>query len=875
MLEQAIKGCRQCPMRKGCGDASPVPGVGNKSASLAIIGQNPGKEEGLKGEPFVGDAGKFLNSLLRPLGLERKDIYISNALKCLTFNNNTPTPAQVMVCASRWLDKELKAVNPSIIVTLGWPATHYITKLDDTMEHLHGRPIEQDGRVVLPAYHPAAGFHNTALLRHIYDDFAVLGKLLQGATADSLLVKDKYPNPRYEVLENPKLIRELLHEPRYALDTEQRTTGELWSMQVSVKAGEAYFIPAVALPPHTPPLGPPSESLAPPHAIVLPPTSEVTVHNYLHEAKFLDIPNFICTQVVAYLLGYPQGLKELASRLCGMKMQSYTEVVRPYRRAKALRYLEGALRYEWEKPEPYDIWEWSERLGKPVVRLLKPPHIKHKMKYRIERAGEDPLYDPYAKWFEVPAQERAEMESVLGVMPDADLSDAPFDQAVQYASMDPDATLRVRDIMMPLIREQGLEYILRCVDLPILPMVRYMMDRGSVVDLEYLKQLSGEYFEKMERTAEKCARIAGHPFNPNSSPQVAKVVYKELGFKPTKYTETEQVSTLDQELKKVNHPVVEPILAYRGALKLKSTYADALAELAVSDERGEPRVHTELLVTRTETGRLASKEPNLQNQPIRTEDGRKIRKAFVALHGGILVAPDYSGQEMRVCAHVSQDPAMLEVFRRGGDLHAETAADVYGISLERAKEWKYRYPIKRAGFGVIYLIGEQGLYDIFIEEGIEGWTVTDCLQLISDWYRRFPMVKELQQEVAAFAKRRGYIVDMFGRRRWVPEAACPIKKVRAAGERQAGNMVVQSPSATITKLGMRKTWRGLDAWGGRLLPDLQVHDELLFELLDPPLLMDVARWLKREMESVVELSVPLVVDVKAGESWGDMVELEL
>jgi len=303
---------------------------------------------------------------------------------------------------------------------------------------------------------------------------------------------------------------------------------------------------------------------------------------------------------------------------------------------------------------------------------------------------------------------------------------------------------------------------------------------------------------------------------------------------------------------------------------LKRTYADALVKLAVVDEQGEPRIHTELLVTRTETGRLASKSPNLQNQPVRSEDGLKIRKAFVAPKGGILLAPDWSQQEMMMIAHLSQCQSLIDVYLRGGDIHADTQMKVFGSA-----DKKYRRPAKNINFGVIYGISGHGLYEYMLKDGATEFTEEDCERFLVEFYKANPEVRDWQDSTIAFAKRKGYVVDIFGRRRFIPEVHCPIKKVKATGERMAINMPVQGGCVTITKLGMIWAWNNLDLWGGSLHPNLQIHDEMLLELLQPELMMDVARWLKHGLENVVELSMPLKVDVKAGERWGEMEELEL
>lgn len=859
--------CDSCPLRKGCSRV--VPGIGPLAARIMFVGEAPGFKEDEKGEPFVGPAGRFLNKLLEVAGLEREEVYITNVLKCRPPRDATPTLKQINDCY-RWLDLELRVIKPEIIVAMGATAFKRFT-LGGTVEHLHGKPLrrELNGRqtVILPAYHPAAGLHETGNIRHIYDDFRVLKALVEGAAPEAFSIKDEIIKTHYQEVQYPVDALEILHKPQYALDLET-VAGKLWSVQVSSNAGEAFFIPAKPL-----------NRL---YSLSTPKGSEVTVHNYLHDSQFIGLPNSLDTMVAAYLLGLPQGLKELASRLCGMEMQSYDELVRPYRREKALRYLEQAAMKTWWAPTHIiNEAKWSNKEGRVVVRAKKPQPILRKIKRILADSIDKTETDPFERWHKIDQRERAEVEATLGMLPDADLSDVPYSDALTYSCRDADATLRVRQVLLPMIQGNGLDFVFRCVDLPILEMLREMMRIGMAIDVEHLKGLSAYLEGKMAGAAEKAAYMVGVPFNPQSSIQVAQVIYgrKEdggLGFPVTAKTPGGGISTDDGELKKVKHPLVDLILEYREAGKLKGTYADSLVEQSRPDSEDNFRIHTTLKATRVATGRLASADPNLQNIPIRTAEGREIRRAFIASPGWVLLDGDLSQIEMRTQAHLAKCKGLIQLFLENRDVHAETAAKINGISLEEAKDDRYRYPIKRVGFGIIYIITARGLNDLFIEEGIEGWDEQRCQQVIRDYYSLYPEIKEYQQEKVAEARRFGYVKDLFGRIRYIPEVMCPIRAISESGAKMAANMPVTSSAQGIIKLAMSRLWQTREAVGGDSLIRflMQIHDELLLEVR-PWKVEEMARWLKEAMETVVSLDVPIVADVKVGVKWNEMEKMRL
>ncbi len=874
-----IRQCSDCDLRQGCN--APVPGDGVTPAYVMFLGQNPGKEEDEWGKPFIGKAGQQLDSLLLQCGISREQVYITNVIKCLTRNNAPPKPASVKAC-SKWLDIEMSLVQPKIIVAMGAFAIRRMLGDDaGTVEHLHGRPIEKDGYIILPCYHPAAGLHDTSTLRFLYDDFQVLRGLLVGKSITDYNIADEYPNPDYRVADTNDRLKRVLSEVRdseqFAVDVETiEGDTRLWSVQISTQPGTGWFIPVSNGCGGKMNLG---GSL-----------SRTIVHYYLHDVQWLGIPddNFVDTMCQAYLLGLPQGLKELASRLCSINMVSYSEVVRPGQRKLSVEYLTEVARREWGNPPAIEETRWDNKLGRIATRIRKPWHILRKVAKILKDMADSPAVDPYRRWLDIPELERVEVEKSLGAMPESSLADIPLEDAVQYATRDADATLRVKLKMDRLIREAGLDFVL-LMDTAILPMVNEMMQTGMAVDLDHLRNLSSDYDVRMRAKAVELGAIVGHSFNPSSPKQVADVIYSELGFAPTRKTATGLVSTDDQELKKTGHPVAIGVIEYRRLSKMKGTYADALVDWAIPDSEGVARVHTTLKTTRVATGRLASADPNLQNIPTRNKESKLIKSGFVAPDGWLLGEGDLAQVEMCTQAHLAMCRGLIELFRRGDDPHTVTASEIFGVPYDEASKEKYRYPTKRANFGVIYMIGARGLSEQITEyiadlkmEGetveVESWTEQDCEKFIDDWYALYPEVRDYQMEMAAMARRYGYVDDLFGRRRYIPEVSCPIRYIQESGLRMAANMPVTASAQGIIKLAMGELWRGLPrtGWREQVKWLLQIHDSLLIEVIDDDAFVrDFLTWMHRIMTGVVSLAVPVRVDFKVGKRWGELEKYEL
>jgi uracil-DNA glycosylase family 4 len=408
---------------------------------------------------------------------------------------------------------------------------------------------------------------------------------------------------------------------------------------------------------------------------------------------------YIADGLASHNCGQPQGLKELASRLCGVKMVDYMEMVRPGQNVLALPYLLKASEGKWKDPPKIEVTRWNNKIGGLVTKHTKPWNISRKIAKILDDYKTDPATDLWGLWQGIAKAERAVVECDLGPMPESSLADIPYDQAVQYAARDADVALRVYYKLKKIVEDMDLDNILN-IDLGILPMVNSMMQNGMAVDIEHYRKLSDDYDIRMKVKAAELAGMVGHSFNPASSPQVAAVVYKELGFTPTRFTPTKEISTDDQELKKTGHPVARGIIQYRGLLKLKSTYSDNMIRSAHPDEQGVPRIHTVIKTTRTETGRLSSSKDssgegaNLQNIPTRSQDGKDIKRGIVAPDGKLLVEGDYSQIEVVVQAHMARCKGLIDLFDRGEDPHTSTASKIFGVSYEDAKQDKYRYPAK-------------------------------------------------------------------------------------------------------------------------------------------------------------------------------------
>ena len=430
------------------------------------------------------------------------------------------------------------------------------------------------------------------------------------------------------------------------------------------------------------------------------------------------------------------------------------------------------------------------------------------------------------------------------------------------AGSEPELVAALRKALIPKLADNGLESLFTDIELPVARILAEMEETGIAVDGDALKAISTELGAKLELMEKECYRLAGRQFNLNSPIQLRQVLFDDLklsakGLKKTKSGFSTDADTLEK-LAAV-HPLPRQLLEYRAIAKVKSTYSDALPQLI---DPATGRLHTSFHQALTATGRLSSTEPNLQNIPTRTEEGRRIRRAFVAAPGYLMLSADYSQIELRVLAHLSGDPTLIDAFRRGEDIHARTAAEVLGRRTDEV-DAEARRLAKVINFGIIYGMGPQRL------AGELGISLKEASDYIKRYFERLPGVHAYLEQSLAQARERGWVATMYGRRRYLPELNSPQGGARAQAERIAVNTPLQGTAADLIKLAMIRLHTAIkeQKWSARMV--LQVHDELLLELphgeREP-----VAEAARREMEAVAELRVPLKVDLKWGPNWAEL-----
>jgi DNA polymerase-1 len=408
------------------------------------------------------------------------------------------------------------------------------------------------------------------------------------------------------------------------------------------------------------------------------------------------------------------------------------------------------------------------------------------------------------------------------------------------------------------LKTEDLEGVYRDIELPLAPVLAAMERRGVMVDRARLEDLSDRIAAELAALESAIYEIAGQRFNIGSTKQLAEVLFEKLGLPSGRRTKTGYSTDAETlEALAVDYEIARLVLQWRELSKLKGTYADALPRLVRPDTG---RIHTSYNQTGAATGRLSSSDPNLQNIPIRTDIGREIRAAFVAPPGRALVSADYSQIELRLLAHLSGDEELTRCFVEGEDIHTRTACALFGVS-EQDVDAEMRRRGKTINFSVLY-----GKTDFGLAREL-GVSQAEAREYIEAYFRRYPRVKELNERILAEARETGWVRTMFGRKRWIPELNARDRNVRMNAERAAFNAPLQGSAADIIKLAMIRLEHQLQKTRTQMI--LQVHDELVFEAPEDE--VEAAASLARsEMEGVCRLSVPLVVDVKAGSNWRDM-----
>lgn len=430
-----------------------------------------------------------------------------------------------------------------------------------------------------------------------------------------------------------------------------------------------------------------------------------------------------------------------------------------------------------------------------------------------------------------------------------------------YSCEDSDVTLRLKKILEKELSKKDLDRLFYDVEMPLVEVLAQMEMDGVSIDSDYLKELSVEMKRKLDRLTGKIYEIAGEEFNINSPKQLSAIMFEKLKLPVIKRTKT-GISTDEDVLTKLaaKHPLPEKLLEYRELSKLKSTYVDNLPEL-INPATG--KVHTSFNQTVTATGRLSSSGPNLQNIPIKTEEGRKIRKAFIPSDKkNILLSADYSQIELRVLAHFSEDENLIKAFKEGLDIHSFTAGLVFGVK-ENDVTSEMRNMAKTVNFGIIYGMSPYGL-----SQGLN-IEVDKAKEFIDAYFERYPYVKQFMEGLLEDAREKGYVTTILGRRRYLPELNSQDVRIRQFAERMAVNTPIQGSAADIIKVAMISIQHNLmkGKFGSRMI--MQVHDELVFDVLKEEL-KEVFKIVKDGMENVIKLKVPVEAHIETGKNWLEM-----
>lgn len=504
------------------------------------------------------------------------------------------------------------------------------------------------------------------------------------------------------------------------------------------------------------------------------------------------------------------------------------------------------IKYDMLVLANYGVELQGEMFDTMIAHYVLQPELHHGMDYLAE------IYLHY---------ETIKIEELIGPKGKNQKNMRDLDPAniYRYACEDADVTLKLKNVLEKELKQNDAEALFRDIEMPLVPVLAYMERNGVRIDTEALKETSRHFTARMNQIEEEVHRLAGVEFNIASPKQVGEVLFDRLKIvdKPKK-TKTGQYVTSEEVLEslKGKHEIVAKILEHRGLKKLLGTYIDALPQL-INPETGH--IHTSFNQTVTATGRLSSSNPNLQNIPVRNEDGKEIRKAFIPDEGCEFFSADYSQIELRIMAHLSGDPHMIEAFRANQDIHAATAAKIYKEKLEDVTR-EQRSKAKTANFGIIYGISVFGLAERL---GIDR---KEAKELIDGYFENYPHVKEYMDSSIQAARQKGYIETVFRRRRYLPDINSRNAVVRGYAERNAINAPIQGSAADIIKVAMIRIYRRFREENLRSKMILQVHDELNFSVV-PEEKEKVQQIVIAEMESAYKMKVPLLADCGWGKNW--------
>ncbi len=584
-----------------------------------------------------------------------------------------------------------------------------------------------------------------------------------------------------------------------------------------------------------------------------------------NEADILNFFQLLRTQKLLCLDTETTGLNPMTCDLVGMSIcwekgkawyiplntsKEKTEMVltnlRPILEDPSKKIIGQNIKFDLLVLKHHGVTIKGELFDTMIAHYLLQPELKHGMDYLAE------IYLGY---------KTIHIDELIGSKGKQQLNmkDVPLEKIGPYAAEDADITFQLYEILDPELKTNGLEFLSKEIEMPLIKVLAEMEYQGVSLDTDSLKQASISMTSTLEAVEKEIQEQAGMSFNVNSPKQIGEILFDTLKIdSKAKKTKTGQYSTSEDVLEnlKSKHPIVEKILEQRGLKKLLSTYIDALPTL-INTQTG--KIHTSFNQAITATGRLSSSNPNLQNIPIRDAIGREIRKAFSCKADEYFLSADYSQIELRLMAHLSRDETMIEAFREDQDIHAATAAKIYNIGLDEVTS-DMRRKAKTANFGIIYGISVFGLAERM------GVNRSEAKQLIDGYFATYPGVKRYMEDVVVDAKNNGWVETLYHRKRFLPDITSHNAVVRGYAERNAINAPIQGTAADIIKIAMVKIYRAIERQALRSKMILQVHDELNF-IVPKEELETMIKLVKTEMEAAAELLVPLKADIGYGANW--------
>ena len=522
------------------------------------------------------------------------------------------------------------------------------------------------------------------------------------------------------------------------------------------------------------------------------------------------------------------------------------QIFKPLYESDKIMKIGQNIKYDYEVLTRYGVTIQGKMFDTMIAHYLIQPELHHNMDYLAET---------------LLGYQTIHIEELLGPKgkKQKNMRDVSPTDIYEYAAEDADITLRLKNVLEPRLKELGVEELFWNIEMPLVRVLADMELNGVCLDTEALQDTSKIFNERMREYEQEIYKEAGEEFNISSPKQVGDILFGKLQImdKPKK-TKTGQYVTSEEVLQSLENksPIVRNILNYRGMKKLLSTYIDALPKL-INPRTGH--IHTSFNQALTATGRLSSSDPNLQNIPVRTDDGKEIRKCFIPEEGCLFFSADYSQIELRIMAHLSEDENMMEAFREGHDIHRATAAKIWHEDIDKVTDAQ-RKKAKQANFGIIYGITTYGLAQRMDISNAE------AKDLIQDYFRTFPKVQAYMEHAKEVARAKGYAETLFHRRRYLADINSRNATVRGFAERNAINAPIQGTEADIIKVAMVRIWERFKKEGIRSKMILQVHDELNFSVY-PEEREQVERIVIEEMQNAYPLNVPLIADAGWGKNW--------